>query len=133
MTTDVYVLGVAAHPPAERHDAYRLEELVYGTARSALDDAGVTRSELDSVTLGGSDELDGRPISSMLLAAPAGAFLVDETRVTDSGATALCLAVARMLSGDFHLGLVGSWCKSSKSDVDQITNARAEPFYGSPD
>ncbi|MEA2495470.1 MAG: hypothetical protein QOJ29_3381 [Thermoleophilaceae bacterium] len=130
--TDIYVIGLALHPPAERHDAYRLEELTYHTARAALADAGVTRRQLDSVTLGACDELDGRPISSMLMAMPAGAFLTDETRVTDSGASALCLATARMLSGDFHLCLVGSWCKSSKTDIEAVMNARAEPFYTRP-
>jgi acetyl-CoA acetyltransferase len=132
LTPSVYVIGVATHPAAERHDEYRLEELVYHTSRAALDDAGVTRRELDSVTLGASDELDGRPISSMLLATPAGAFLTDETRVTDCGAMALCLAFARMLSGDFHLGLVASWCKTSKADLELIGNAWAEPFYTRP-
>lgn len=132
MQPGIYVIGVATHPPAERHDGYRLEELVYHTSRAALDDAEITRRELDSVTLGASDELDGRPISSMLLATPAGAFLTDETRVTDSGATALCLAFARMLCRDFHIGLVASWCKSSKTDIDLIANARAEPFYTRP-
>jgi len=110
----------------------RLEELAYATATAALDDAGVRRRQLDSVTLGASDEVDGRPISSMLLAAPSGAFMTDEVRVADSGATALCLAVARILSGDFHLGLVSSWCKSSKVDVDQVMNAAADPFYTRP-
>ena len=132
VSSDIYVIGVATHPPAERHDGFRLEELVYHTSRAALDDAEITRRELDSVTLGASDELDGRPISSMLLATPAGAFLTDETRVTDSGAMALCLAVARMLTGDFHIGLVASWCKTSKTDVELVANAAAEPFYTRP-
>lgn len=127
-----YVIGAVSHAPALRHDAYRLEELVYHTAHAALADAGVTRRELDSVTLGACDELDGRPISSMLLAAPAGAFLTDEIRVTDSGLSALCLAAARLLSGDFDLCLVASWCKSSKTDFDEVMSARAEPFYTRP-
>ena len=128
----VYVIGVALAPPALRHDESRLEELVYHTARGALDDAGVSRQELDSVTLASSDELDGRPISSMLLAAPAGAFLTDETRVTDCGASALCLGAARLLSGDFHLSMIASWCKPSKTDIAQVMNARAEPFFTRP-
>jgi acetyl-CoA acetyltransferase len=132
MTTGIFVLGVAIHEPAVRHDAYRLEELVYRTSRAALDDAGVARSDLDAVTLGASDEIDGRPISSMLLAPPAGAFLTDEIRVTDSAASAVCLAVARMLAGDSHLNLVAGWCKSSKADFAEISNARAEPFYTRP-
>ncbi len=125
----MHVLGVALADAAQRRDDVRLEELAYRTARAALDDAGVRRDELDNITLGASDELDGRPISSMLLAAPSGGYLKDEIRVTNSGATALGLAVARHLSGDFGLGLVASWCKPSKTDVPTVMNSRWEPFF----
>lgn len=128
----VHVLGLALHRPAERIDDLRLEEMVYVTARAALDDAGVTRGQLDSVTLGACDELDGRSISSMLMAMPAGAYLTDEIKVTDAAATALCLATARLLSGDFHLCMVASWCKSSKTDVEAVMRLRGEPFYTRP-
>ncbi|GAA4025172.1 thiolase C-terminal domain-containing protein [Streptomyces plumbiresistens] len=127
--TDVYVLGVATAPAARRRDDVRLEELVYATARAALDDAGVRRAALDNVTFGACDELDGRPISSMLMAAPAGAYQTDEIKVTDSGLSALCLATARHASGDFDLGLVASWCKPSKTDVSVVMNIRSEPFF----
>jgi hypothetical protein len=126
---DVFVLGAAVASAAPRRDDVRLEELVYHTTRAALDDAGVSRRALDNVTLGASDELDGRPISSMLLAAPAGAYQTDEIRVTDSGLTALCLATARHASGDFDLGLVAAWAKPSKTDVPTMMNARSEPFF----
>ena len=128
----VHVLGLALHKPADRIDDLRLEEMVYRTARAALEDAGVTRGQLDSVTLGACDELDGRSISSMLMAMPAGAYLTDEIKVTDSAATALCLATARILSGDFHLCMVASWCKSSKTDVEAVMRLRGEPFFTRP-
>lgn len=127
-----YVIGVACHPPALRNLDRRLEEMVYATACDALDHAGVTRGQLDSVTLGACDELDGRSISSMLMAMPAGAYLTDEIKVTDSGASALCLATARLLSEEFELGMVASWCKSSKTDVEAVMRSRAEPFYTRP-
>ncbi|MFF2060107.1 thiolase C-terminal domain-containing protein [Rhodococcus qingshengii] len=126
---NVYVLGVATAPASRRRDDVRLEELVYDTAKRALDDAQVTQAALDSVTLGSSDELDGRPISSMLMASPAGGFQTDEIKVSDSGLTALCLAAARHASGDFDLGMVSSWCKPSKADVPVVMNSRADPFY----
>jgi acetyl-CoA acetyltransferase len=120
---------VAVAEPADRRDDVRLEELAQDVARAGLDDAGVPRDQLDSVVLGASDELDGRPISSMLMTAPAGGYLLDEIRVTGSGAVALALAVARILSGDFDLTLVSSWCKPSKTDVATVANSRWEPFY----
>ncbi len=127
-----YVLGLATYPATLQAGAHRLEEMVYHTARAALDNAGVTRRELDHVTLGACDELDGRSISSMLMAMPAGAYLVDEIKVTDSAATALCLEAARLSSEEFDIGMVASWCKSSKTDVESVMRLRGDPFYTRP-
>ena len=129
---DVYVLGVGMYPATLREHGRRLEEMVYSTSRRALDDAGVNRRQLDNVVLGASDELDGRPISSMLMTGPAGGYLTDEIKVTDCGATALCLEYARIRSGEFHLGLVASWCKSSKTDVNAVMRLRGDPFFMRP-
>jgi len=128
----VYVLGVATHPASKNERSLRLEEMVYRTTRAALDAAGVSRRQVDSLTMGACDELDGRPISSMLMSAPAGGYEIDETRVTDSGASALCLAYARMLCGDSQAGLVASWCKSSKTNVEEVMRLRGDPFYTRP-
>lgn len=106
--------------------------MVYHTARAALDNAAITRRQLDHVTLGACDELDGRSISSMLMAMPAGGYLVDEIKVTDSGASALCLEMARIRSEEFDIGMVSSWCKSSKTDVEAVMRLRGEPFYTRP-
>lgn len=128
----VYVLGVAMHPASEREDGLRLEEMAYRTSRAALDAAGVSRRQLDHLTIAACDELDGRPISSMLMAAPAGGYGIDEVKVTDSGASALCLEYARLTSGEFRLGLVASWCKSSKTDLGSVYRFRADPFFSRP-
>lgn len=127
----VHVLGVGqALPTLQSH--LRLEEMAFEACSGALSDAGISRSELDHVTLAACDELDGRPISSMLMAAPSGGYLTDEIKVTDSGAMGLVLGHARIASGDFDVGLVVSWCKSSKTDADAITRMRGEPFFVRP-
>lgn len=131
-SVNCYVLGLAMYPATLRADAHRLEEMVYRTSHAALEQAGIGRRELDHVTLGTCDELDGRSISSMLMAMPAGAYLVDEIKVTDSAATALCLEAARLQSEEFDVGLVASWCKSSKTDVESVMRLRGEPFYTRP-
>ncbi|MBJ2154292.1 thiolase C-terminal domain-containing protein [Variovorax sp. IB41] len=125
---NVYVLGVAMHPGSASIDDKRLEEIVHDTARAALDDAGITRADIDHVTLGGCDELDGRGITSMLMAAPAGAYLRDEMRVTDSGLMALCMGALRVATGRFDCGLVVSWNQTSIGSVEEVTRMRAEPF-----
>ena len=129
---DVYVMGVSIHPAAAVIGDTRLEEMAYCTARAALDDAGIERRQIDHVTLAGSDEIDARGISSMLLAAPSGAYLKDEMRVTDSGLTGLHLGAMRVASGHLQLGLVVSWNQSSVSPLEDIGRMRAEPFFLRP-
>ena len=121
-------MGVAVHPAADVVADLRLEEMAYRTARAALDDAGIERRQIDHVTLAASDEIDARGISSMLLAAPSGAYLKDEMRVTDSGLTGLHLGAMRAASGDLQLGLVVSWSQSSVGPLEDIARMRAEPF-----
>ena len=125
-------MGVAIHPAADAVRDLRLEEMAYATARAALDDAGVKRADIDHVTLAASDEIDARGITSMLLAAPSGAYLKDEMRVTDSGLTGLCLGAMRAGSGDLQLGLVVSWNQSSVGPLEDISRMRGEPFFLRP-
>jgi acetyl-CoA acetyltransferase len=129
---DVFVIGQAVHTPAARIGDKRLEELVFDTAHAALKDAGVKRAQIDHVTIAGCDELDGRSISSMLLAAPAGAQLRDEMKCTDSGLTGLCLEAMRLESGIFDLGLLVSWSKPSTAPLEDVMRMRCEPFYTRP-
>jgi acetyl-CoA acyltransferase len=132
MSLNVYVLGLSIYPAEVSISDLRLEEMVYKNTRAALDDAGVSRQELDNVVIAASDEFDGRSISSMLMATPAGAYLKDEIKVTDSGAMALPLAAARLATGDFHLGVVASWCKSTKTDPEGFMRQKFEPVYTRP-
>ena len=127
--TDTYILGLAMHPPSAWVADKRLEEMVFDTAKAALEDARIARAELDHITIAACDELDGRSISSMLLSAPAGAYLKDEIKTTDSGLIGLCLEAMRIESGRFHLGLLSSWNKSSKAPFEDVMRMRCEPFY----
>ncbi|QAA94613.1 thiolase C-terminal domain-containing protein [Pollutimonas thiosulfatoxidans] len=129
---DVFVIGMGLLPAQQAIDGLRLEEMAYQTARAALDHAGVKREQIDHVTLAASDEIDARGISSMLLAAPSGAYLKDEMRVTDSAMTGLQLGAMRAASGELHLGLVVSTVQVSASPLQDIARMRAEPFFLRP-
>jgi acetyl-CoA acetyltransferase len=129
---DVFIIGQAVHEPAARIGGKRLEEIVFDVAHAALKDAAVSRAQIDHVTIAGCDELDGRSISSMLLAAPAGAQLRDEMKCTDSGLTGLCLEAMRIESGIFDLGLLVSWSKPSTAPLEDVMRMRCEPFYTRP-
>ena len=102
----------------------RLEELVFDVTREALASSGVQRQAVDSVTIAACDELDGRSISSMLLAMPAGAYLKDEIKCTDTGLYALLLGAMRIESGLHDIGLVVSWNKSSIAPVEDVMRMR---------
>ena len=129
---NVFIIGVGVHSAATALNNLRLEEIGYKTARSALDDAGISQKEIDHVTLAACDELDGRSISSMVMAVPSGAYLKDEMRVTDSGLSGLQLGAMRIASGDLDIGLVVSWNQTSIGPMENIALMRAEPFYTRP-
>jgi acetyl-CoA acetyltransferase len=129
---DVYVIGYACHPPAEKVLTKRLEEMVYDTSAQALRAAAIERSELDHITIAACDELDGRSISNMLMVAPAGGYLKDELRVTDSAMVGLHLAAMRIASGRYDLGLLASWNKSSTAPFEDVMRMRCEPFFTRP-
>ena len=129
---DVYVIGYASHPPAEKVLCKRLEEMVYDTSATALRAAGIERTEIDHITLATCDELDGRSISSMLMAAPAGGYLKDELKATDSGMVGLHLAAMRIATGRYGLGLLASWNKTSKAPFEDVMRMRCEPFFTRP-
>ncbi|MHB8263948.1 MAG: thiolase family protein [Acidimicrobiales bacterium] len=128
----VAILGGAQTAPMARRDDVRLEELVFEAAEAALADAEVDRSELDTVVMAGSDQMDGRSISSMMTACPAGAYLKDEIRTTVEGSYAAVLACMRILSGEFETALAITWAKTSESPYDLISTLSYDPFYERP-
>ena len=87
--------GVALHPPSGNVRHLRLEALAHPSAHptahhtahpTALEPAAVSRRQLDSLTLRACDELDGRPVLSMLVSARAGDCETAEIEVTEAQA-----------------------------------------------
>ncbi len=128
----VAILGGAQTVPAACRDDVRLEELVFEAAEAALADAGMERGELDTVVMAGADQMDGRSISSMMTACPAGAYLKDEIRTTVEGSYAAVLACMRIMSGEFDTALAITWAKTSESPYDRVSTLSYDPFYERP-
>ena len=128
-TVSVQGIGFARCPSPE---ALSLTELVFEASAAALADAGLSRADLDGVCLGASDQLDGRAISSMQLAGPAGGYLKDEIKVGDDGALAFATAVLRIEAGADRRVLAASWTKASESPLDAALGVNAEPVYSRP-
>jgi acetyl-CoA C-acetyltransferase len=109
--------------------------MIYSVSSDALADAHLNIDELESVTLAAHDMMDGRAITTMLNAAPAGAYLKDEIRVAEDGAFALIMACLRVLSGHFTNSLVVSWCKPSEcigDTIHTVANLSYDPFFYRP-
>ncbi len=132
MAQRVGVLGAGFTAFAGRRDDVRLEELIFEAAAAALADAGITRADIGTVVMAGADQLDGRSISSMMAAGPAGAYLKDEIRTTSEGTYAAILACLRILSGEYEVALAITWSKTSEGPYDLISNLSYDPFWLRP-
>jgi acetyl-CoA C-acetyltransferase len=132
MANRVAVIGISQtkYEGAKRKD--NLADIIFEVASGALRDAELEIGDIDSVVLAAHDLIDGRSITSMLTASPAGANLKDEIRVADDGAFAVALAWLRLLSGEFTTSLVVSWSKLSEGDFDVITSLNFEPMFYRP-
>jgi len=128
-TVSVQGIGFARCPSPE---ALNLTELVFEASAAALADAGLARADIDGVCLAASDQLDGRAISSMQLAGPAGAYLKDEIKLGDDGALAFATAVLRIEAGADRRVLAVSWTKASESSLEVALGVNAEPVYTRP-
>ena len=129
MTVSVQGVGFARCPSPE---ALNLTELVFEATAAALADAGLRRADIDGVCLAASDQLDGRAISSMQLAGPAGGFLKDEIKIGDDGSLAFATAVLRIEAGADRRVLAVSWTKESESSLATALGVNAEPVYARP-
>jgi acetyl-CoA acetyltransferase len=126
-----YIAGIGVNHPGPDQDP-SLEELVFGAASAALHDAHLDRADIDGVCIASSDQLDGRAISSMHLAGPAGGRLRDEVKVTDDGSMALAAAALRVEAGLSDRVLVVSWTKPDASDTAAALSVNPEPIFLRP-
>ncbi|MEZ5076787.1 MAG: hypothetical protein R2725_05030 [Solirubrobacterales bacterium] len=110
---------------------HSLESMIFAAAGAALADAGIDRDDLDGIVIAASDQTDGRAISSMLTAGPAGAYLNDEVNVASSPGHALAQAYMQILAGTHRRILVSSWGKASESagGAQPAERLSAEPFF----
>ena len=109
-----------------------LSDFIFTTVRHALDDAGAAISDVDGVVLAAHDLTDGRSLSSMVTAPAAGAYLKDEVRLGEDGASALVVGTARVRAGLSRRTVVAAWGRASEGDPDAIANALFEPFFTRP-
>lgn len=109
-----------------------LTDLIYQGVSAALANADMNISDVDAVVLAAHDLVDGRGLTNMVTAPAAGAYMKDETRLGEDGATAFALGDARVRSGSVGTCLVVGWGRASEGPVDDISHALFEPFTSRP-
>lgn len=129
MAERVGVVGVSQIGYAAAIPDRTLEELIFEAASSVLTDSGLAWREIDSVVIAASDLVDGRVISSMVTAGPAGGYMKDILNVASSGEHAFVLASLQILSGLFETALVLSWSKCSEAPIPYVERLSLDPFY----
>lgn len=129
MSERVAVVGVSQVGYASAITDRNLEELIFEAASGALADARLAWRDLDAVVIGASDLVDGRVISSMVTAGPAGGYMKDLLAVASSAEHAFVLAYLRLAAGVGDTALVAGWSKCSEAPISQVEQLSLDPFY----
>jgi hypothetical protein len=114
---------------AQQVEDQSLEELMFDASSGVLADAGLTAASVGSIVLFGQDQMNGRVISCMVAAGPAGGVDRDVTMIASSGEHALIYAYLRLLAGQGDSVLVVAWGKPSEGlHPDHAELVHAEPY-----
>jgi hypothetical protein len=97
-----------------------------------LANAQLHAADIDAVVLAAHDLVDGRGLTNMVTAPAAAAYLKDETRLGEDGATAFLLGDARVRSGSVRTCLVAGWGRGSEGPTAEIAHALFDPFTSRP-
>ncbi len=107
-------------------------ELAYEAIQQALQESGLTLSDMDSAITCSQDFWDGRTISSMNVAPYVGSHLGHEDKVAEDGINAVYCAMAQVLSGHAETVLVVSHMKESQTEKSLVENAAFDPIFMRP-
>ncbi|NPV60133.1 MAG: thiolase family protein [Actinobacteria bacterium] len=123
----VAIIGVGFTKYAQ-NSPLTFAEMVFEATTKALEDAGITRDEVDNVVSVSSDFWDGRTISSMAISDASGAFGKDITTVEGDGTFGALYGMMRILSGAFGVSIVCAHHKGTESNMNGITNCAFDPL-----
>ncbi len=117
---------------ARRHDVDEVE-MVNEAVRAALDDAGMSIDEIDTVLLGNMEFFEGTHMTDCWMAAGSGAYGKQGLKITTGGtvgATIVCAGAHHVASGMFDKVLCIGFEKQEEGDTGAILSAVAHPLYG---
>ncbi|MDG1479165.1 MAG: lipid-transfer protein [Myxococcota bacterium] len=129
---EVAIIGYSRTPTAAE-DTRSEAELVQAVVSGALEQAGLSRKDIEFYCSGSCDYVMGRPFSFvMALDGIAPWPPVAESHVEMDGAFALYEAWVHLQMGHIQTALVYSFGKTSLCDIEAVTNAQLDPYTLAP-
>ncbi len=125
---DVAIAGVAQTGHESRKDNMIYADMVFDVVTSALEDAGLTLDDIDSVVTVSNDFLDGRTISGMAVGDASGGQDKNISTVEGDGTFGAFYGLMRVLSG-YGASIVVAHSKGSECDIRYVTNGMFDPIY----
>lgn len=129
MTPRVGIIGVSQTKYEADKSYQTIIEMVFEVVRAALEDAGVSRDDLDNIVTSCVDLWDGLTASNASLTDVVGAVMKRESRVAGDGLGAVFQGMMTILADVSQLTLVVSDCKGSMGAHNQISNWVFDPVY----
>jgi len=133
MKRNVAIIGGGqTYHAARRHDVDQVE-MVNEAVRRALDDAGMTIDEIDSVFLGNMEFFEGVHMTDCWLVNGTGAYGKPGLKITTGGtvgATTVCVGAHHIASGLFDRVLCIGFEKQEEGDTGAILSGVANPLWG---
>ncbi|MEA3221817.1 MAG: thiolase family protein [Thermodesulfobacteriota bacterium] len=127
----IAIVGASQTKYVRRKKSEIFYDMVYEVTTKAMEDAGYTLEDIDSVITISNDFWDGRTISCMAVQEAAGAHDKNVSTIEGDGAFGAFYGAMRVLSG-FGTTLVVAHSKGSEGDLKVITNAMFDPIYHRP-
>jgi len=132
MTEKVAIVGCYQTGYGTGDETHSLPDLVFNCASRLLGQHGLERTDIDLTVIACDDLKDGRSISSMVTAAPAGAMLQEFMKIQGGGAFALAHAYMSIRAAVCDLALVIGWSKVSEAPYDRVACMSLDPIYLRP-
>lgn len=129
----IHIAGFAQLPHVSRDVDHDETESVRIVTAAALEDAGLTRSDVDFTCSGSNDYRMGRPFSFAMAIDGLGAWPpIRESHVEMDGAWALYEAWVALQHGDIDVALVYAFGRSSLCDADTVHTLEYDPYTLAP-
>lgn len=131
----VAVVGVGITRQSSSRPDVNGVEIINEAVRAALDDAGMTRKDIDAVVIGNMDHFEGINYVDTWSVDGSGAIDKPIMKLTTGGTTGSTVAMGgyyHVASGLFDRVLVIGWEKNSESDTTGAIITAFDPFWDRP-